>query len=494
MTATALVLFVFAIGADQPQWGAWGTRNMVSAETGLPESFDPASGKNVKWSVPTGTRTYGTPVVARGRVLVGTNNGAPRDPRHSTGNGDRGVLFCLDERDGKLLWQLVVPKREDDSAGDWPHTGICSPPTVEGDRAYLVTNLGEVVCLDLQGQANGNDGPYKDEGRHMARPGAEPLEVTPLDADIIWIFDPRSALGVHQHDAAHGSVLLSGEFLYVCTSNGVAPTHRAMPTPEAPSVVALEKATGRLVATDAERIGTRMVHCTWSSPSSGDVAGRSLVFFGGGDGWCYAFEALQGSPPEKPVALKTAWRFDCDPAGPKKDIYSFQGNKKESPSNITGMPVFDRGRVYVAAGGDYWHGKLEAWLKCIDASGSGDVTKSHEKWSYPLKRHVMATPSVAGDLVFIADCGRMVHCIDRESGRAVWIHETKGDIWASTLVADGKLYIGTQRGDFWMLGASRELKVLGQVELESELDSSPVAANGTLYVATMSRLFALERK
>jgi hypothetical protein len=96
-----------ALAADQPQWGQRHSRNMVSHERGLPDRFDPGTGKNVKWSASLGTACYSTPVVAGGRVLIGTNNSRPRDPRHS---GDRGVLMCLSEADGTLMWQLVVPK------------------------------------------------------------------------------------------------------------------------------------------------------------------------------------------------------------------------------------------------------------------------------------------------------------------------------------------------------------------------------------------------
>src|SRR5512140_2710525 len=103
-------------GADQAQWGQAWTRNMVSSESGLPDSFDPGSGKNIKWSVELGTETHGSPVIAGGRVYIGTNNGHPRDPKHQ---GDRGVLMCLDEQTGRLLWQLVVPKRTEDLYFDW---------------------------------------------------------------------------------------------------------------------------------------------------------------------------------------------------------------------------------------------------------------------------------------------------------------------------------------------------------------------------------------
>ena len=93
--------------AVQPQWGERYSRNMVSAERGLPDSFDLESGRNVRWIAEIGTETHATAIVAGGRVYIGTNNGRPRDPRHT---GDRGVLMCFDERTGKFLWQLVVPK------------------------------------------------------------------------------------------------------------------------------------------------------------------------------------------------------------------------------------------------------------------------------------------------------------------------------------------------------------------------------------------------
>jgi outer membrane protein assembly factor BamB len=157
------------------------------------------------------------------------------------------------------------------------------------------------------------------------------------------------------------------------------------------------------------------------------------------------------------------------------------------------MPVFHKGRVYVTAGGDLWHGKLKAWLKCIDASKQGDITKTGEVWSYPLERHCMSTPSVEDGLVYIADCGRKVHCVDAETGRAHWTHKANGEVWGSTLAADGKVYVGSQRGDFWVLAAGKELRVLGSIDMDSAVSASPAAANGVLYVGTMTRLYAVKK-
>ena len=474
---------------DQPQWGQRYSRNMVSEEKGLPESFDPKTGANVKWSVPLGSETHSSPIIAGGKVLIGTNNHRPRDPRHK---GDRGVLLCLDETDGRLLWQLVVPKLEGDPYLDWPRCGICSPPTVEGERVYAMTNRGEAVCLDVHGMANGNDGPYRDEGKHMALRGRRPMEPAKSDADILWLFDLIGQAGVYQHDATHCSILLHDRFLYINTSNGNDNTHRRNPAPDAPGLIVLDKATGRLVARDHEGTGHLTFHSTWSSPALGEVGGRPLVFFAGGDGVVYAFEALRDLPPAGQVRrLERVWRFDCDPTAPKANIHRYKRNRKVSPSNVKSMPVFHQGRVYVTVGGDLWWGKEKAWLKCIDASKTGDITATAELWSYPLRRHCCSTPAIHNGLAFVADCGRAVHCVDADTGKPYWTHYTRAPMWASPLVADGKVYIGTRRGAFWTLAASKEKNVLGKVELRAPISSTPVAANGVLYVATYNRLYAV---
>ena len=99
-----------------------------------------------------------------------------------------------------------------------------------------------------------------------------------------------SQLPVYPHDAANCSILVHGNLLYVCTSNGVTRSHdRTVPCPLAPSLIVLDKRTGRMVAKDGEKIGTRVFHGQWSSPSLARTAGREAILFGGGDGICYAF-------------------------------------------------------------------------------------------------------------------------------------------------------------------------------------------------------------
>jgi hypothetical protein len=328
----------------------------------------------------------------------------------------------------------------------------------------------------------------------MAPKGAAAMEVTKTDADIIWLYDLVNQGGIYPHDGAHSSILVDGPYLYLNTGNGVDNTHRKVRAPDAPLLVVIDKATGRLLARDEERIGDRLVHCTWSSPAMGEVGGRKLVFFGGPDAIVRAYEPPAAAPPEGKVeSLRKVWWFDCDPAGPKENTHTYMGNRKESPSNIKGMPVFYRGRVYVAAGGDIWWGKNECWLKCIDASKTGDVTATAERWSYPLRRHCCSTPSIANGLAFISDLGKTIHCVDAETGQPYWTQETQGEFWGSTLAADGKVYAGTRRGDFWILAADKEKKVLATVRMDSAMSSTPVAANGVLYIATQRYLYAVQQ-
>lgn len=472
------------------QWGLGLTRNMVSLETNLPESFDPATGRNVKWSAPLGTQTHSSPTIAGGRVLIGTNNGRPRDERHQ---GDRGVLMCFDERDGKFLWQLVVPKRGPTVFWDWPNAGICSTPTVEGRRVYVVSNKGEVMCLDLDGLANGNDGPFLDEANHANATNAPAAPLGEKDADILWLYDLTKECGVRQHDSAHASIMVHGPYLYVNTSNGVDDSHKRIDAPNAPSLVVLDKITGRLVAQDNERIGPRIFHSTWSSPAMGQIQGQPAVIFCGGDGVVYGFEPLdfKAGQGTAPAFLKRLFRFDCDPSGPKENVHQYNSNRQVSPSNIKSMPVFCDGRIFVTVGGDLWWGKNEAWLKCIDTSAGGDATATAQRWSYPLVKHSISTPAVAGGLVFAADCTRTVHCVDAQTGKPYWTHEARGDFWASPYVADGKVYLGSRKGEFLVFAAAREKKILAQFDLDSPVSSTVAAANGVLYVATQKTLFAI---
>lgn len=491
---------------DQPQWGQRDSRNLVSAEKGLPDGFDPgtldrstdridmATTENVRWVARLGNQTYGSPVIAGGKVFVGTNNEEPRDPRIQ---GDRGVLMCFDEKNGGFLWQLVVPKLHEIKWADWHYVGITSPPTVEGNRAYLVTNRCEIICLDVEGMADGNDGPYTDEGRHMVPAGDAPLAPGDKDADILWVYDMVAESDVYPHNASSSSVLIHGDQLYVCTGNGVEWTHEEVPKPEAPTLIVLDKKTGKLVARDRFGTGTSIIHGQWSSPSLGRVAGKPRMFLGGGDGCVYAFDPLTANgrmdekAGRKPRFLNNCWMFNGHPLGQTQEDVEIEHGYDCAGYEVFSMPVFYRDRVYVTVSQDPWYKKDLGWLVCIDATGHGDVTRSGLVWSYKDTGATLSTVSVADGLLYVADYAGRLHCLDAETGKRYWQHDAGRPIWSSTLVADGKVHLGTGRNLFWVLDHGKQLKVINRIRMPDRIFTTPTAANGVLYVATNKRLYAV---
>jgi outer membrane protein assembly factor BamB len=186
-----------------------------------------------------------------------------------------------------------------------------------------------------------------------------------------------------------------------------------------------------------------------------------------------------------------AFQYDIDPGAPKQDVHRFTQNRKEGPSNIYGMPVVIDGRMFIAGGGDVFRGKNEAWLKCVEVTGTGDLTKMGERWSYPLEQHTMSTAAVAGGLVFVTDTAKNVHCVDADTGKPLWTHACQGQFWASPFVADGKVYVGSRNGDFWVFAANMEKRVLLEAKLPAKVSATVTAANGTLYLTTMTHLYAI---
>src|SRR5262245_25603683 len=134
-------------GRDWPMFGGSPQRNMVNlAEKGMPTTWDvEKKSKNVKWVAETGSRGYGSPVVAGGKVFVATNNEQPRDPKVK---GPKAVLMCYREADGKFLWQAAHDMPPVDAA-EGLNDGLCSTPMVAGDRVYYVTPGCEVVCAGV---------------------------------------------------------------------------------------------------------------------------------------------------------------------------------------------------------------------------------------------------------------------------------------------------------------------------------------------------------
>ena len=502
--AAGLAILVATAGADDwPMWGGNPARTGSSTETGLPGDFaagefvgasdriDLSTTRNVKWIAKLGSQSYGNPTVAGGRVFVGTNNDSPRDSRFV---GDRCCVYCFDEQTGALLWELNVPKLGTGKVSDWEYLGICSSPTVDGDRVYLVTNRCEVICLDVDGMADGNDGPFVDEGLYAAWPSTEPFEVKQTDADIIWVLNMIDECGVFPHNITTSSVLLAGDHLWVTTSNGVDYGHVETPAPNAPCLIKVDKNTGELLGEEASGLSQRIFHSNWTSPSYLKTDEIELCIFGGPDGRVYAFEPQPVEDEDGYMVFVERWRCDANKAEYRaKDGKVLKYATSKGPSEVLGTTAVYDGKVYAVIGQDPEHGEGVGNMVCIDPSGSGDVTDSHIVWSYDRIRRSLSSLAVQDGLLYAADFSGFVYCLDAETGEEQWVHDTLAHIWASPLVADGKVYIGNEDSYMTIIPAGREYdkeKVV-EIDMSSPIYSSAIAANGVVYVATHTHLFAI---
>ena len=431
-----------------------------------PVDWDRTTGRNIVWSVELGNETFGRPVVAGDAVYVGTDNARHMNPAIEE---DAGVLMAFDAKGGGFLWQDAA-QRVERGLREFLLPSTTSAPYVEGNRLYYVTAECQLRCLDTRGFRDGeNNGPYKDEVFHDE-----------AAADIVWELDMCGRLGVFPHEATNSDVWPAGDLLMVSTSNGQNEGHTRVPSPRAPSLVAVDKRSGDVVWR-AIGAGGQVLHGQWSSPVAADVNGRMQVLFGGGDGWLRSYDAASGHE---------IWRFDGNPKGapwlPRPGVLS------RSP--IIASPVFANGRVFVAMGQSPGHGNGPSLIHAISPNGQGDVTGSRLLWTSREVGRVVGTPVEKNGLLYVGDVGGTVHCLDAATGAHVWKHETNGAIWGCLLMAGDRLYVGNEDGTMAVLRAGRRKQLLAEIEMDAPLYSSPALVGDALYLATANRLYLIAGK
>jgi outer membrane protein assembly factor BamB len=322
-----------------------------------------------------------------------------------------------------------------------------------------------VFCLDTQGfRDNENDGPFKDE------------KLTgPFDADIVWSFDMMEEVGSYPHNMSNSSPVIWGDLLYVSTSNGQDESHVHIPSPRAPSIIAINKTTGKLVWED-NSVGDRILHGQWSTPSVGRIGGVLQVVSGQGDGWVRGYEAESG---------KKLWEFDTNP---KEAVWPRTRNE------LIATPVIYEDRVYIGNGQDPEHGEGVGHFYAIDATKRGIITETGRVWHFDKIRRAISTPAIADGLVYAADFSGFLHCLDAKTGQEYWTHDVFAAVWGSPMVIDGKVYLGDEDGDIVVMQAGKVKKVLAEMNMGSAVYATVVPAHGALIVNNRSQLFSLAIK
>lgn len=461
------------------------TRNSVSPDKNAPTDWEVGTTsnkqkpKNIRWLVQLGTVSCGDPVIANGLVWVGTNNERPRDPKIS---GDASVLMCFRERDGKFLYQYVSPRLAEGRRLDWPITSLASSPLVEGDRLWFCNNRCETICLDI--------GPLQ---RGTGQP------------QVLWKVDMRRELGVVPcgvmigSNASHCSIAGYKDLIYVNTTNSR--YQRKVPAPDAPSLVCFEKKTGKVVWKDNSP-GGDILDVQFGSPLVITSNGRGQVIMGQGDGWLRSFDCRSG---------KLLWKFDINFKSPKRN-FTYYGKH----NYFVATPVFYKNRVYIASGRHRDHSKEHGRLCCIDVTKRGDISSELDDgsgrgktnpnsglvWEF-VKRgdkqedrmHAsLSSVAVYDSLVIAPDASGLIHCLDAETGKKYWTADSFGGIYTSPLIADAKVYVANEDGSVFIFELAKQRKLLAERLFDSSIESSPVYANGVLYVMSRRVLHAIKHQ
>jgi outer membrane protein assembly factor BamB len=359
------------------------------------------------------------------------------------------------------------------------------------------------------------------------------------EADTMWIYDMMADKGVSQHNMCSCSVTSYGDLLFVITSNGVDESHIVIPSPDAPSFLCMDKNNGEVLWHDKSP-GLNIHHGQWSSPAVAELGGVPQVIFVGGDGYLYSFKADRGQNGKGELL----WKFDSNPKTAKL-LLGGEGTRND----IIGTPVIYNDLVYVAVGQDPEHGEGEGRLWCIDPTKRGDVSPTlsmkveggsrtpipHRRiqavvekegdvevdnpnsaavWNYDLSdnnkdgeidfeeemHRTIGSCAIKDDVLYIADLSGLIHCLDAKGsadGKAIvhFTYDMLAQSWGSPLIADGKVYIGDEDGDLAVFEfGSENAEPIEEISMGSSVYTTPIAANGKLFISTKDKLFCIEKK
>ena len=412
--------------------------------------------------------------------------------------------------------------------------------TVDGERTVQVKSAGKRWAAQFEVNGMRRELDFRRQGPRLTAF----KKVLPQDrheADTVWTYDMMSQLRVSQHNMCSCSVTAFGDILFVNTSNGVDQTHKTIPSTDAPSFMAMDKHTGEVYWTDASP-GANILHGQWSSPTAGVLGGVPQVVFAGGDGWIYSFRADKG----KDGIPELLWKFDANPKT-SKWILGGRGTR----NNVIATPVIYEGLVYTAVGQDPEHGDGIGHLWCIDPTKRNDVspelavriddrtaTIPHRRlqavieeegevaidnpnsavvWHYSsfdqnedgeikfeeTMHRSCGTVAINDDILYIADFSGIFHCLDAKSGKVHWTYDMYAAAWGSPLIVDGKVYIGDEEGDISIFphttdrsqaltGVGDDAKpAIAEIYMDNSVFSTPIVANGVLFIANRSHLFAI---
>jgi outer membrane protein assembly factor BamB len=235
--------------------------------------------------------------------------------------------------------------------------------------------------------------------------------------------------------------------------------------------MAFDKRTGETVWVSSP--GGRPFDTTYSTPIVREINGTRLLIAGTGDGAVHAIKPQTGEP---------VWKYDFSKRGINtsvvlKDTTAFVSHSEEN---------LDSSEMGV--------------LAAIDATAKGPIGKDHIKWSLKGFQGGYSSPVVDGDRIYQVDNGSNLFAFDTASGKELWKLNLGTIQKSSPVLGDGKLYVGTESGKFYILkpGPDRceilDQDILGSEAAPEAVIASVAISRGRIYLVSTDNLYCIGKK
>jgi outer membrane protein assembly factor BamB len=96
-----------------------------------------------------------------------------------------------------------------------------------------------------------------------------------------------------------------------------------------------------------------------------------------------------------------------------------------------------------------------------------------------------------GDHLYWVNDGGIAGCTVAATGESVWTERLGGNVIASPILVDGKVYAVNEDGDVFVFAAATTFKLLGKSSVGELVRATPAVAGGRLYIRGKNHLFCI---